>query len=201
MKSTKNTLRFGALLTAATLTLAACGSDPVEVDTDGGEEVEASGSVLDEIDQAEIDRIREMLPAEYADAGATWLAGRRHHVDLDLDGGVAHAGVAEVAVAGFAHRACVDVHPGLQGHRQGVHQGALHLGFEAPGVDRPADVHGGDRLGDPGCGGIPGVDLDQVGDRALVLLVEPEALGGAGRHRPAPRPGGGHLVEDGSQPA
>lgn len=71
MKSTKNTLRLSALATAAALTLAACGSDPVDIDTDGGDDGTAAtgGSVLDQIDQAEIDRIREMLPAEYAEAG------------------------------------------------------------------------------------------------------------------------------------
>lgn len=72
MKSTKNTLRFGALLSAATLTLAACGSDPVDLDdgeTGDSGAAATGGSVLTQIDQAQIDRIREMLPAEYAEAG------------------------------------------------------------------------------------------------------------------------------------
>lgn len=69
MKTTKNTLRLSALLTAATLTLSACGSDPVDIDTEGGDAEATGGSVLDGVDQAEVDRIREMLPAEYAEAG------------------------------------------------------------------------------------------------------------------------------------
>src|SRR5690606_37818916 len=119
-------------------------------------------------------------------ARAARLAGRRHDVDLDLGRCVAHAGVAEVGEAALADRAAVDVDARLEDDRQGVVQGALQLGLEPAGDDRPADVDGRDRPGDPRPGGVPGVELDQVGDHALVLLVEAYTLGGAGFHRPAP---------------
>lgn len=66
-----NTARLVTLLAAGAVALSACGSDPVELDDatgDGGGST-TSGSVLDRLDEAEVQRIRDMVPAEYADAG------------------------------------------------------------------------------------------------------------------------------------
>lgn len=80
MKATKQFRPLAASLAVSAMLLTACGSDPVDVDLDGSgsdggsaasQEGGASsgGDYLDGIDQAEIDRIREMVPKEYADAG------------------------------------------------------------------------------------------------------------------------------------
>lgn len=68
---TTTTARLVTALAASALALSACGSDPVEIGettADGGAAT-AAGSVLDRLDGAEVERIREMVPAEYADAG------------------------------------------------------------------------------------------------------------------------------------
>ena len=83
-------------------------------------------------------------------------------------------------------RPVVDVDPGLQRHREPVDQRALHLRLEPAQVDRGADVDRADALRDPRVRRVTGVDLDEVGDHALVLLPERDALRGAGGHRPAP---------------
>ena len=79
MKSTKNTLRFGALLSAATLTLAACGSDPVDLDdgeTGDSGAAATGGSVLTQIEQAQIDRINSVYDYHKAFAALENAVGR-----------------------------------------------------------------------------------------------------------------------------
>ncbi|GGK60387.1 ABC transporter substrate-binding protein [Ornithinimicrobium pekingense] len=65
------TARLVTALAGTSLALTACGSDPVELDEPGaeGSTATSAGSVLDRLDEAEVDRIREMVPQEYADAG------------------------------------------------------------------------------------------------------------------------------------
>lgn len=68
---TTTTARLVTLLAAGTLALSACGSDPVELDDAGsGAAGGEGGSVLDRLDDADVQRIRDMVPAEYADAGS-----------------------------------------------------------------------------------------------------------------------------------
>ena len=49
-----------------------------------------------------------------------------------------------------------------------------------------------------GVGAVAAVDLDEVRDDRLVLLVDRDALRGAGGHRPAPLADGRDLVEHGA---
>lgn len=68
---TTTTARLVTAIAASALALTACGSDPVEIDEAGADAGAATsaGSVLDRLDEAEVERIREMVPQEYADAG------------------------------------------------------------------------------------------------------------------------------------
>ena len=133
------------------------------------------------------------------------LLRRRHHDHLDLGRGVPLARVEVVVPAGLEEVAVAQVQAGGQRQGDAVVDAALHLGLEAARVDRQAHVDGvrhlgdpgpGDRLADPAPGGArAAVDLDEAGGDALVLLVDGDALRGAGGHPLAPAAHLGDLVE------
>ena len=132
------------------------------------------------------------------DPGLAGTAGLRRRSDgitmhLELGRDVPLPRVEVVVPAGLEEVAVAQVHAAGQGQRDAVVDAALHLGLEPARVDHQPGVDGEDDLGDPrarsppsrilrltGLG--PAVDLDQAGGRALVLLVDRDALR---RARPA----------------
>lgn len=103
MNSIKKTSTLAAVVAAAALTVSACGSDPVEIDElnpDGGSET-TEASALAEIDEAEIERIRAMVPQEYADAGEITAvnSGSFPPYTIVQEGGAVEGASAELADA------------------------------------------------------------------------------------------------------